>query len=235
MEGDLYYTGGVWLHETISEGWDKRGAGWWGGGLMEQGDERRKKRKDESDSGDICSVSEQTCRWRALARHPSSPLGLTPAWCLSTTVALIEQLNHTHACTHTYTQTLFNQLAGWPNEVWEQLKTGGPSWGLYSTMSFVLQSFSYIQVSIFLFTKSICTGMLVVWQFIMGYGLVASSSLKMHCFLSIYLRGSAVLTCIIGTQVLLSCCWPSSWVPLPTQSKLIGCPSVTWKPVSSIS
>lgn len=119
MEGDLYYTGGVWLHETISEGWDK-----WGGGWREQGDERRKKRKDESDSREICSVSEQTCWWSALARHPSPPLSLSPAWCLSAPVALFEQLNHTHPCTHTYTQTLYNQLVGWANEVWEQLKNG---------------------------------------------------------------------------------------------------------------
>lgn len=101
-------------------------------------------------------------------------------------------------------------------------------------MSFVLQSFSRVQVAIFLFTKCICTGILAAWQFVIGYGLVSSSSLKMHCFLSIYLRGAAVLTCIIGTQVLLLCCWPSSWVLLPTQSKLIGCHSLTWKPVSSI-
>lgn len=54
-------------------------------------------------------------------------------------------------------------------------------------MSFVLQSFCRIQVAIFLFTKCICTGILVAWQFVIGYGLVSSSSLKMDCFLSIYL------------------------------------------------
>lgn len=34
--------------------------------------------------------------------------------------------------------------------------------------------------------------------------------------------------------MLLLCCWPSSQVLLPTQSKLMGCPSVAWKQASSI-